>query len=295
MSSVGRLYDRMIEAMEVEGLEIPAACVNFYRHGDVLPPHLKQYYPSDESVTSCQAVRHASLGHPVMLNLDTIGCIAAAVSLGLVDQHRDTPIDNSARIYTDLMRRQSGSERKFSPPSPRDFTAGVVYACRHAEKPEYCLFGPQDSSRYKDVDTARAAVQRMAVIQPAVMKNIFFYPAGSFEDLDGIPDIVILSVRPVELTRIVQGYQFLTGKPIHASMAGLRAVPSDLIARPYLSRQINVSAYCLGARLLAGFEADRMGIGIPYAEFEPLVCGMEQSKTGYPFHRYPGAAGRIPS
>ena len=65
-------------------------------------------------------------------------------------------------------------------------------------------------------------------------------------------------------------------------MGALRGVPSDLIAQPYLNQQINVSTYCLGARLLAGFEGDRMGIGIPYPEFDLVVCGIEQSKIGYP-------------
>jgi uncharacterized protein (DUF169 family) len=291
MDNISSLYRRMIEAMEVEGLEIPAACVKFYRYEDVAPECLTQYGPMEETVTSCQAVRHASLGHPVNLDLDSIGCIAAAVSLGLVDQNRDTPLDHPSRIYTDLMRRQTGAEDSFRPPSPKDFTSGLVYACRHAERPEYCLFGSEDSGRFKDVDTARGAVEQMAAIQPAVMKNILFYPVNHFEINEFVPDIVILSVRPVELTRIIQGYQFMTGKPIHASMGALRAVPSDLIARPYLNQQINVSTYCLGARILAGFEGDRLGIGIPYQEFDVVVSGIEQSKTGYPFQQYPGARG----
>ena len=85
MSKINHLYRRMINAMEVEGLEIPAAGVKLFRHEDLLPECLAQYYPCEETVTSCQAVRHACLGHPVNLDLNTIGCIAAAVSLGLVD------------------------------------------------------------------------------------------------------------------------------------------------------------------------------------------------------------------
>lgn len=290
MNSVSRLYTRMIDAMGVAGLKIPAACVKLYRHDDVLPQFLDHYYPVGETVTACQAVRHASMGHPVNLNLDTIGCIAAAVSLGLVDQYRGTPLDHGSRIYTDLMRRQSESSREFKPPSPYDFTSGIVYACRQAKKPEYCLFGSDDSGRFINVDIARTAVEQMAAIQPPVMKNIFFYPPNNLEYADLEPDVVLLNVRPVELTRIIQGYQFMTGKPIQASMGALRGVPSDLIAWPYLNRQINVSTYCLGARLLAGFEGDRMGIGIPYREFDRLVIGIEKSRTGYPFPRYPGAA-----
>ena len=72
-------------------------------------------------------------------------------------------------------------------------------------------------------------------------------------------------------------------------MGGLRVVNSDLIVRPYLEQKINVSTYCLGARLIAQFEADRLGIGLPYAMFEQTVQGMEDSQTGFPFQLYPGA------
>ncbi len=289
MTNVSKQYTAMIDAMGVAGLEIPATYVKLYRHADMLPTSLTQYCPTEETVTSCQAVRHASQGHPVLLNLDNIGCIAAAISLGLVDQNRDTSLDGPPRLYTNLMHQQSGLDHSFSPPSPKEFTSGHVYACREGRKPEYCLFGSEDSGRFKDVDTARVAVGQMAAIQPAVIKSVFFF-SNNFEDEDLVPDVVVLNVRPVELTRIIQAYQFMTGKRVGASMGALRVVPSDLIARPYLNQEINVSTYCLGARLLAGFEGDRLGIGIPYQKFDIVVAGMKQSKTGYPFHRYPGAA-----
>lgn len=291
MTKVSRQYIKMIDAMGVEGLEIPATYVKLYRHEDMLPDCLAQYCTTEETVTSCQAVRHASQGHPVLLNMNNIGCIAAAISLGLVDQHRETPLELPPRLYTNLMQQQSGLDDDFSPPSPGEFTSGHVYACRDAQKPEYCLFGPEDSGRFKDIDTARSAVEQMTAIQPPVMKSVFFY-SNNFEDADLAPDVVVLDVRPVELTRIIQGYQFMTAKRIGASMGALRVVPSDLIAWPYLNQEINVSTYCLGARLLAGFEGDRLGIGIPYQKFDLVVTGMERSKTGYPFHRYPGASNR---
>lgn len=72
-------------------------------------------------------------------------------------------------------------------------------------------------------------------------------------------------------------------------MNALREVDSDLIARPYLTQEINVSSYFLGARMVARFVGNRLGIGIPFKKFELVVKGMEESKTGYPFHKYPSA------
>lgn len=128
----------------------------------------------------------------------------------------------------------------------------------------------------------------MMAIQPPDTQAIFFFNRST--RLKSVtPDVVVLSVRPVELTRIIQAYQYNTGKRIQASMGGLRVVNSDLIVRPYLTGEINVSTYCLGARLIAQYEGNRLGIGIPWELFKIVVQGMKDSETGFPFHMYPDA------
>jgi uncharacterized protein (DUF169 family) len=174
------------------------------------------------------------------------------------------------------------------PPTPKDFTEGIVYACRDAGRMDFSLFGREDSGRYQDVRTAQKAVQAMAAITPPTTEAVFLFPVD-FEDESLIPDVLVLSVRPVELTRIIQAHQYLTGQPTVATMGAVRVVCSDLLARPFITKQINIATYCLGARLIAKYEADRLGIGIPYKVFETLVDGLKQSRTGYPFHLYPGA------
>ena len=289
MTTVSRLYSRMIESMGVEGLEIPATYARLYPYKEAIPEKVATYYTEEETVMCCQATRHASHGSPVLLTIDNIGCVAAAISLGLVDQHQASPLVQTPRLYTDLMQKQSGLGPKFIPPAPEEFTTGVVYACRSTGREDYCLFGKEDSGRFKDVETAKKAVAEMMAIQPPTIKGVFFFSNG-FEELDLIPDVVLLSVRPVELTRIIQGYQYITGKRVNSSMGPLRVVDSDLIVRPYLTQEINVSTFCLGARLVARFEGDRLGIGIPFNKFEQVIQGMEQSRTGYPFPKYPGAS-----
>lgn len=288
MTTIKQMYDRMIASMGVEGLEIPVTAVKFYKRGDDIPEPVLENHPTSITLTSCQATRQASLGDAIFLTLDNIGCVAAAISLGLVDRDQDTPFSGS-RVYTDIMREQSRLKDDFEPPTPKDFTEGRVYACQGVGRLDFCLFGEQDSGRYKDVETAKLAIADMLAIQPPVMEGVFFYSLD-YDDIDLIPDVVVLSVRSVELARIIQAYQYNTGKRVTASMGGLRVVNSDLIVRPYLTQDINVSPYCLGARLIAQYEADRLGMGMPYNIFEIIVQGMEDSETGFPFHLYPGAS-----
>lgn len=273
--------------MDVENISIPVTCVKFYRDNETIPSELFEYHSEEITLTSCQATKQASLGDAVLITKKNIGCIAAAISLGITDQNETTPL-TGARVYTELMREQSDNKENFSAPSPSDFTEGLVYACKAAGKNQFALFGENDPGRYKDVETAKKAINNMAVIQPADMQGVFYF-SPDFSDIEIIPDVIVCSLRPVELTRFVQAYQFNTGKRIKADMGGLRAVNSDLIVKPFLTGEINMSPYCLGSRLIAQYDADRLGLGIPYKEFEVLVKGMEDSRGGFPFAQYPGA------
>jgi uncharacterized protein (DUF169 family) len=288
MTAARETYQRMIEAMNVPDLEIPVACVKFYKQGDEIPQGVLDCEPQGLTLTSCQSARQAGFGDNVLLTSDTIGCVAAAISFGLVDKNQDKPMGESL-VYTDIMKEQSGKGDDFAPPSPKDFTDGTVYACAAAHRPDFALFGADDTGRFETVDAAKSAMSDMMAIQPGDTKAVFIYSLD-FDDADVEPDVVVLAARPVELTRIIQAFQFKTGKRVNASMGGLRVVNSDLMVRPYLTGEMNISTACLGARLIAQWDADRMGVGVPWCQFEDIADGMTVSKGGFPFQAYPGAA-----
>ncbi len=280
-------YRQLIDNMGVPGLEIPLTAVRFYRGDEKLPDALIKYITDDITLTSCQALKQASLGDPICLTRSNIGCIAAAISFGLVDENDDSPFEGP-RVYTEIMKNQAADKDNFTPPTPKEFTEGVVYACNNANRPDFALFGEDDSGRFSTPETARLAIDEMLAIQPADTNAVFCFP-HDFDGLDITPDIIVMSVRPVELTRLIQAYQYNTGKRIIASMGSVRVVNSDLIVRPYLKQEINVSPYCVGARLIGQYEGNRLGIGFPWKDFETTVTGMKDSRTGYPFHLYPDA------
>ena len=291
MTTLNDLYNEMIDAMNVDDLEIPVAGVKFYNQDDSIPEAVSECVPEGITLTSCQSARQAGFGDSVLLNAESIGCVAAAITFGLVDPNQERPMGDSL-VYTDVMKEQSGLGEDFHPPTPKDFTSGTVYACTAVGRPDFALFGKDDSGRFQSPDIAKKAMSDMMAIQPATTQAVFIY-ARDFEDADVEPDVVILSVRPVELTRIIQAYQFHTGRRVTASMGGLRVVNSDLMVRPHLTQEMNISTYCLGARLIGQFEADRLGIGMPFGQFQEMVEGMKLSQGGFPFQLYPGAADAV--
>lgn len=287
MNIFNNLIKRLIKAMDVPNLKIPAAGVRIFKKNEKVPKEVLKYQLDGIAITSCHAIRTTMLGDAVYLTMDSIGCIAAAISLGLVDKNQSSPL-NGSREYTEIMKKRSGKGDSFIPPSPLKFTDGTVYACKESKKEEFALFGKDDSGRYIKKEIARQAVSDMLSLQPPTTQGVFYFPPN-FEDTEIVPDVVTLSLRPVELCRIIQGYQFLTGKRVRADVGGVRAGCSDLIVRPYLLGEINFSPYCVGARLIARFEGDRMGIGFPFSFLEIIVKGTEESKTGFPFPEYPDA------
>lgn len=287
MNVFDNLMERLIKAMEVPHLRLPAAGVRIFKQDEEVPREVVKYQPDGMTVTSCHATRATMLDEAVYLTADSIGCIAAAISLGLVDEHQSSPL-KGPRDYTEIMKKNSGKGDEFVPPSPLKFTNGTVYACRDSKAEEFALFGKEDSGRYAKREIARKAVSDMLSLQPPTTRGVFYFPP-TFDDTRITPDVVVLSLRPVELCRLIQGYQFLTGNRVRADVGGLRAGCSDLIVRPYLLGEINFSPYCLGARLIAKFEGDRMGMGFPFSFLEVIVEGTEKSRTGFPFPQYPGA------
>jgi uncharacterized protein (DUF169 family) len=287
MTAIRKVYDKMIGAMNVPDLSIPTSCVKFYKRDEVIPQEVLDCEPHGLTLTSCQSARQAGFGDSILLTSETIGCVAAAISFGLVDKNQDQPLGDTL-VYTDIMKKQSGLGDDFAPPSPKDFTEGIVYACAAAKRPDLALFGEGDSGRFASVGAAKDAINDMMAIRSADTQAVFIY-SPDFDDVDVAPDVVVLAARPVELTRIIQAYQFKTGKRVNASMGGLRVVNSDLMVRPYLTGEMNISTACLGARLIANWDADRMGIGIPWNQFGDIADGMVASQGGFPFEAYPGA------
>jgi uncharacterized protein (DUF169 family) len=228
-----------------------------------------------QGITWCEAIRIAATkGEVVVINKDNIGCTAASIALGLVDQYQTEPLKGK-RKYTDLMAK---------PASPADFTNGLVYACKDSGNAQFALFGKDDTGRYKTLGVALKAVSKMTGIQPAIMDAAVAYPA---EKADLTPDVVIIAVKPKQALLAIQGYSFLDGNRFEMSTIGIRGICADLTALPFLEQRLNGSFFCLGARALGGWGGNLLGLGMPFSIFQTMVIGMEESANGFPYKAYP--------
>lgn len=121
-----------------------------------------------QGIPWCEAVRIASKkDEVVVINKNNVGCPAAAIALGLVDQYQGEPLKGK-RNYTDLMSVAA---------SPADFTNGLVYACKDSGNMQFALLGSDDTGRYETLGAALNAISGMTAIQPEIMAAAVAYPA----------------------------------------------------------------------------------------------------------------------
>jgi uncharacterized protein (DUF169 family) len=267
--------NKIIDSLKIgaEEPEINAVGVKFFPKGADIPKE-KDSNTEDISTPWCGAVKLASDGEFIVITKKNIGCPAAAIALGLVDENDNEPLEGD-RKYTSRMKDTA---------SPKDFTDGYVYACKATGRMEFALFGQEDSGRYKTLEASLKAVSAMAGIGKESMDAVAAFPSGSTEYE---PDVVVMGVTPKQAMRMLQGYAFTNGERIEFNTIGIRGVCADVTAYPFLEQKMNVSFFCLGARALSGWEGDRLALGMPYHDFKIMAAGIAESRNGFPYKLFP--------
>ena len=81
--------------------------------------------------------------------------------------------------------------------------------------------------------------------------------------------------------RMIQGDGFINGYSNNLRTVGLQAVCQDLTTYPYNSEDINISLLCPGTRLVADWEENEIGIGIPFAKWFQIVEGVKGTTNAF--------------
>lgn len=95
------------------------------------------------------------------------------------------------------------------------------------------------------------------------------------------PDIVIVLANAYQSMRMVQGYEYFTGKKPAIDMGAMQGVCSELTASPYMTGEMNVSVLCPSTRMLCNWAEEDMAVGLPYELFEMVVEGVEATVPSY--------------
>ncbi len=95
------------------------------------------------------------------------------------------------------------------------------------------------------------------------------------------PDVIIMMTNALQSMRLVQGYEYHTGRKPAVDMGAMQGMCSELTVSPYLTGEMNVSVLCPSTRMLCKWDENDMAVGIPFELFETVTEGVAATKPSY--------------
>lgn len=154
-------------------------------------------------------------------------------------------------------------------------------ALKMKEVPEPMANGKGRFSKniYKDVETSKSISDEMLFLEEEPV-GIAVMPLENYKE---DPDVVVVVSNSYNIMRMIQGHSYFNGYTNNLKTVGLQAVCHDLTTYPYNTKDINITLLCPGTRLVADWQVDEIGMGIPFEKWNEVVEGVKE--TTNPFER----------
>lgn len=121
---------------------------------------------------------------------------------------------------------------------------------------------------YSDLSIARQVVDSFSRI-PQTVYGLEIAPLSQMEDAD----VVIILGFAEQIMYVMQGYSWHYGVPKPLVSVGNGAMCSDMVAKPFMRNDINLSLMCCGARTSTVSDHGELGVGMPSHMFPFIVDG----------------------
>lgn len=191
--------------------------------------------------------------------------------------------ENSNRMSYCTGVRKATQGQKLKMRAAHQACAGGAAALGFIQQTEENISGARrlKMSCYDQLGTSRA-VSREMVYCAHQLYGVGILP---LQDCDSEPDVVIVVCNAYNAMRLVQGHAYHHGFAKEMKTAGLQAICHDCTSFPYEKTRLNISMLCAGTRMLAGWKADELAVGLPFSLWADMVDGVKN--TVNPYERNP--------
>lgn len=137
--------------------------------------------------------------------------------------------------------------------------------------PNYVRSGKQFETfrLYEDMAIARQVQNELCFVE----QKIYGVVAAPLDEMSEA-DVVLFLGNAWQMMRVIQGYTYHHGMAKNIGMIGNQGICSDLVSRPYMKNDLNISLLCVGARLNTRAEDGELGVGMPTHLFEDIAKGV---------------------
>ncbi len=122
----------------------------------------------------------------------------------------------------------------------------------------------------------------------AAIKSLHKEPVSTYgiaivpiKDCVQTPDVIIIMTNALQSMRLVQGYEYRTGRKPKIDMGAMQGMCSELTVSPYLTGEMNVSVLCPSTRMLCKWDENDMAVAVPFELFETITDGVVATKPNY--------------
>lgn len=133
--------------------------------------------------------------------------------------------------------------------------------------------GMKHCGLYSDLSIAREICSSFQRI-PQKIYGLEIAPLSKMEDAD----VVIILGMAEQIMRVIQGYTYHYGTPKPFVSVGNGAMCSDMVSKPFMRNDINLSLMCCGARTSTVSDPGELGVGMPSHMFRYIADGILQIK-----------------
>lgn len=116
---------------------------------------------------------------------------------------------------------------------------------------------------------------------PYLDHNIYGIALQPLELYTEKPDIVLSFSTAYTAMRIIQGYSYKFGFAKNIRFSGMGGVCTEMMARAYKNKDINVSFLCSGTRFSAEWKDEEVGIALPYDMFLTVLDGVKSTMNTF--------------
>ncbi|MCD7781530.1 MAG: DUF169 domain-containing protein [Methanosphaera sp.] len=207
---------------------------------------------------------------------DLVGLDKSPVAVKLVSSLEDVgdlpKIDDKIR-HCEMVYKAASEKKVFYATLDEQLCQGGAAALGLRDFPKPLITGKKYYSlgRFASEGSAKHELDQVPKVD-TIMEAVCYAP---LEDAPFEADVVVLYCRPDQALKVAQANGYVLGKRFEASFAGIQSICADVVAKPYVDKEPNMSLGCGGSRKFTDIKPEELVVGLNMENLPCMINSLE--------------------